>query len=180
MPPDSALAVETGFAARLLRATGLALWLVAAFACIWEVLALQPPASPLHFGLLATPIAQLRGFSFALGTAALLVSLLFPMLYARGEGAVVALLLSASSLLHVAALAYAAGQGLLAVQLLDPRGDARLALYTRGLAHALTVVALCALFARLFRRGSVERGTHADPAGAVREPNDHRQHEQRR
>ena len=106
--------------ARVLRATGFGLWLLAAVAAAWELLALQPPASPLHLGVLAGPIAQLCGFAFALGTAALVTSLAWSSLHAEGEGLFAALLLSVGALVHVAALAYAASAGILAVQFLDP------------------------------------------------------------
>jgi hypothetical protein len=124
---------------RLLVRVGLSLWLCAGFACVWEVLALQPPDSPLHLGVLAGPIAQLVTVSFALGTVHILVGRWWPALYALGEGQVVAGLLAIGAVIHVLALFYAASSGLMAVQLLDPRADARFALYARGLGHALTL-----------------------------------------
>ncbi len=141
----------SSFESRLLVRVGLALWWVAALACVWEVLALQAPDSPLHLGVLSGPIAQLRTFSFALGLGAIVAGSLWPALYAAGEGRAVALLLALGALVHVTALAYAAGRGLIAVQALDPRADARLALYGRTLGHALTLVGLSALCVRALR-----------------------------
>jgi hypothetical protein len=140
------------FAARGLRAVGLLLWLVAGLASVWELLALQPPASPLHLGVLAGPIGQLCSFAFALGAGALLTSLAWPALFPNGGGYAVALMLSLGALTHVAALAYAAGCGMLAVQLLDPRADARYTLYVRALGHLLTLLGLVALLRRALQK----------------------------
>ena len=147
------LAKSHGSESHLLVCVGLLLWLAAALASIWEVLALQPPDSPLHLGVLVGPVVQLRNVSFGLGTMSLVAGLLWPTAYGLGGGRAVALLLALGALLHVASLAYAASCGLLAVQLLDPRTDARLALYVRALGHALTIAALLALSIRLVRRG---------------------------
>ena len=139
------------FEARFLRTAGLLLWLVAWLGSIWELLALQPPASPLHLGVLAGPIGQLCGFAFALGTGALVASLVWPSLYPEGGGRAAALLLVTGALIHVAALAYAASHGLLAVQLLDPRDDARYTLYARALGHGLTLLGLGSMLRRALR-----------------------------
>lgn len=144
-------ASSTSFEPRMLRGLGFALWLVAGLACAWEVLALQPPDSPLHVGVLAGPVAQLANFAFALGTGSLLISLVWPTLYPEDGGRPVAALLVLGALLHVGALTYAASRGLLAVQLLDPRDDARLTLYARALAHLTTLLGLSALLARHLR-----------------------------
>jgi hypothetical protein len=144
MPPE----------ARLLVRLGLLLWLAAALTTVWELLALQPPTSPLHLGILAGPIAQLSNFAFAHGCVALLLGSLWARLYEAGRGRRVAWLFACGALLHLLALAYAASHGLLAIQLLDPRLDARLALYTRAFAHALSSVALVAITIRALRQSS--------------------------
>jgi len=142
---------------RLLLATAFALYLVALFASVWEVAALQPPDSPLHVGILAGPIAQLAVFAFAHATVNALVALAWPLLYERTRGRHAAWLLVAGALLHVAALTFAAARGLLAVQLLDPRADARTLLYTRALALSLIAVALVMLLVRALRSPNVEQ-----------------------
>lgn len=178
-PPENRPPIETPFEVRLLATVGFSLWLVATIACVWEVLALQAPDSPLHAGVLAGPIAQLRGFAFALGTANLVAALVWPRLYADGRGRSVALLLALGALLHVFALTYAALRGLVAVQLLDPRADARYALYGRAVAHALTMWAVALLLARTGwgkRRAALARERHriaAEPACPVGEPTSH-------
>lgn len=139
-------------AARLLLRLGLALWLAAALAAVWELLALQPPDSPLHLGVLAGPIAQLHAVAFSYGCVSVLLALVWPHLYDEGEARWVAWLLALGSSLHVLALGYAAGRGLLAVQLLDPRRDARIALYARSCAHLLASLGLVAVCVRAFRR----------------------------
>jgi len=65
---------------RMLLRVGLLLWLAAAVASAWEVLALQPPDSPFHLGVLAGPIAQLYTMAFALGAAFMLLGLWWPSL----------------------------------------------------------------------------------------------------
>jgi hypothetical protein len=137
---------------RLLVRVGLSLWLTAGLSYVWEVLALQPPDSPLHLGVLAGPIAQLGTLSFALGTVHLLVARWWRSLYAPDEGKGVAGLLIAGAIIQVLALLYAASRGLMAVQLLDPRADARFALYARGLGHGLTLFAGVAILLRTLRR----------------------------
>lgn len=145
-------ASSPAFEPHLLRIVGLALWLVSALACVWEVLALQPPDSPLHLGVLAGPIAQLATFAFALGTVSLLLGALWPSFYEPGEGRVPAALLAAGGVLQVGALTYAASHGLLAVQLLDPRADVRFTLYIRMLAHGCTSTGVVWVLVRLVRR----------------------------
>jgi hypothetical protein len=141
MPPD----------ARLLLRLGISLWFLAALAAGWEVTALQPPDSPVHLGILAGPIAQLRNFAFAYGCALTLLSV--APLWGPGSR-YMAWSLALGAMLHVGALGYAASRGLLAVQIFDPRLDARIALYLRGAAHSLTLFGLGSALARTFRHSS--------------------------
>lgn len=141
----------------MLVRVGLALWLIASLACVWEVLALQPPDSPFHLGVLAGPIVQLRTFAFGLGAISLIAAALWPCLYAPGKGRPAAVLLSAGALAQVGLLGYAASRGLLAVQIFDPRADARFTLYGRALAHAWTLIGLSALLFRALRSLRAER-----------------------
>ncbi|MET0284109.1 MAG: hypothetical protein ABW352_06555 [Polyangiales bacterium] len=134
--------------ARSLFRLGISLWFLAALAAIWELLALQPPDSPLHLGVLVGPIAQLRTFAFAQGCVLALCALW------GGGGRAMSVALALGAVLHVAALGYAASRGLLAVQILDPRGDARAVLYVRGLAHTLSLVGLGIAFVRSLRQSS--------------------------
>lgn len=135
----------------MLLLLGLGLCVLSALSCVWEMLALQMPDSPMHVGVLAGPIAQLRNFSFGLGVGSLVLSLCWPQLFAAGTGKVVAWLWLAGALLHVAALCYAATQGMVSVQFFDPRLDARVVVYTRAIAHALSVGALLMVSARAVR-----------------------------
>ncbi|MEY4514613.1 MAG: hypothetical protein RLZZ450_6735 [Pseudomonadota bacterium] len=137
---------------RLLVRVGLCLWLSAGLACVWEVLALQPPDSPLHLGVLAGPIAQLASISFGLGTVHIIVGYWWSSLYTAGEGKLVAWLLAIGAIVQVLALLYAASRGLMAVQLLDPRLDARMALYARGFGHGLTLAGGIIVLLRAVRR----------------------------
>lgn len=145
-------AERSSFESRLLVRVGLFLCWIAALACVWEVLALQPPDSPLHIGVLSGPIAQLRGFSFALGLGMIATGAVWSSLYEPGQGRPIALALAAGAVLHVIMLAYAASRGLIAVQAFDPRADARFALYGRAFAHLLTWLGLSALCVRALRR----------------------------
>lgn len=154
MPPrESQRPVESRFEARLLLRISFGMWLLAALACVWEVLAMQPPDSPLHVGVLASPVAQLRGFTFGLGCVGAVMALSWERLYEAGRGRAVALTFVLGALLHTAALSYAAARGLLAIQAFDPRPDARYTLYVRTLAHALTMLSVAVLSTRALRAG---------------------------
>jgi hypothetical protein len=148
MPDVSRLSPES----RLLVRVALGLWLVAGAATVWEVLAMQWPDSPFHLGILAGPIGQLRGFSFGLGAALALAAWLWPHLYGPGMGRYALVLLVAGSVVHAGALVYAAMQGMIGVQILDPRADARWLVAARGLGHALVLGALGDAFVRALRR----------------------------
>jgi hypothetical protein len=139
-------------AVRTLILLGLWLCILSALGCVWELLALQMPDSPFHLGVLAGPIGQLRSFSFGLGLGSLVLAWLWPQLYGSGHGFLVLGLWLLASLLQAGALSYAAGQGMVGVQLLDPRLDARLVVYTRIFAHGLSLLALLALAVRAVRR----------------------------
>jgi hypothetical protein len=139
------------FSVRVLARLGLGLCLLSGLACVWELLALQMPDSPFHLGVLSGPIAQLRGFSFGLGLGALGLAGLWPGLYAAGEGRWVLWTLLAAATIQVLALGYAAGQGMVGVQLLDPRLDARLVVYARLGSHGLLLLGLSALLVRALR-----------------------------
>lgn len=137
---------------RTLARLALALCLVSGLACVWELFALQMPDSPFHLGVLSGPIVQLRNYSFALGLGALALAPLWRGLFAPDRGQITLWILVGAALLQVAALGYAASQGMIGVQLLDPRLDARVLVYVRLLAHALLLVGLGALLVRAFSR----------------------------
>lgn len=141
-------------APRLLLLAGLWLCLVSGVACVWELLALQMPDSPFHVGVLSGPIAQLRNFSFGLGLGLLVMSTLWRSLYAADQALWLAYTLSGAAWLQVGALGYAAGQGMVGVQLLDPRLDARLVVYVRLFAFAALLIGLVTLLVRALRSRS--------------------------
>jgi hypothetical protein len=136
---------------RILVRVALWLWLLAALATVWEALALQAPDSPLHFGILAGPIVQLRDHCFAQGAGMFIAALLWPMAHAEKRGLFTLALLLSGVLVGTAALAYAASEGILGAQVFDPRQDARRVLYARGVGLSLWMLALVDLFARSFR-----------------------------
>lgn len=153
MPPS-----QRPFASRLLLRVGFVLWWCAALTCLWEGLALQVPTSPYHFGVLAGPVGQLRATTFALGTAALLLSSIWPDHYGDDAGKLVLSLLLAGAGLQLGPLVYAASHGLMAVQLLDPRDDVRWCAYARALGHALSWLGVGDLVRRsLFGAGQTSR-----------------------
>ncbi|HEX6242074.1 MAG TPA: hypothetical protein VFZ61_14290 [Polyangiales bacterium] len=137
---------------RTLARLALSLCCLSALACVWELSALQVPDSPFHFGVLSGPIVQLRNFSFALGLGALGLSAVWRRLYAQGEGRWQLWTLVGAALVQVAALTYAAANGMVGVQLLDPRVDARVVVYVRLVGHAALLVGLGALLVRVWRR----------------------------
>ena len=137
--------------ARVLVRSGLVLWLVAGFATVWEVLAMQGPDSPLRVGIVVGPIAQLRSFAFALGAVCFAAAWLWPSLYAPGKGRIALGALVVGSSLHVATLLYAASPRMVAVQAFDPRPDAPLLFIARAVSHALFLVALGAVTTQAFK-----------------------------
>jgi hypothetical protein len=138
--------------ARVLVRSGLVLWLVAALATVWEVLAMQSFDSPARVGLLAGPVGQLRGFAFGLGAVLFVAAWLWVRLYGEGRGRVALGLLAGGALLHTLVLAYAAHHGMVAVQVFDPRPDARWVVILRGAGHLLVMLALGDALLRAFRR----------------------------
>jgi hypothetical protein len=138
-------------AVRILVRVALALLCLSAGAACWEFLALQMPDSPFHLGVLSGPIAQARNFSAALGVAGLALAPRWPSLYRAGEGRLALALMLAGAGVLTAALFYAAAQGMVGAQLLDPRLDARLVAYARALGHALLSVSLVVIFVRALR-----------------------------
>jgi hypothetical protein len=136
---------------RLLVLVALSLWLLAGAASVWELLAMQSPDSPLRLGVLAGPIAQLRSHSFGLGALLALAAWLWPRLYPAGRARGVLAVLVGGALVHTGALWVAAARGLLAVQLFDPRADARVLLYARLFGSVLGWLGLLALAVRAAR-----------------------------
>lgn len=139
---------------RILVRVALALLCLSAGASCWEFLALQMPDSPFHLGVLSGPIAQARNFSAALGVGALALAPLWPRLYGAGEGRLALGLMLAGAGVLTAALLYAASQGMVGAQLLDPRLDARLVAYARASGHALLSVSLLLVLVRALRSES--------------------------
>jgi hypothetical protein len=153
------------FESRLLALVGLSLWLVSGAAGVWEVLALQPPESPFHLGVLSGPISQLRTYSFGLGTLLCVLALLVPLLAPQGGVRLWVVALVVGALLHTGTLLVAASRGMQAVQIFDPREDARTLLYARAVGHGITLLAGVALFGRALRRGAwVKPGAARDEA----------------
>lgn len=137
---------------RILIRAGLLLWLLSAFAMVWETLALQAPDSPLHFGILAGPAAQLCQQSFGLGIALFVAAWLWPFVHPnKSAWFTLAMLLTGASV-SCAALFYAASEGIMGAQFFDPRPDARTVLYARSVGLGLLVLAGITLFVRSLRK----------------------------
>jgi hypothetical protein len=137
---------------RALIRLALVLWSLAALAAVWEGMAMQAPDSPFHVGVLAGPIGQLRGYTFAVGTGMLGAAWLWPWLYPQGKGRFSLAALILGALLSTAALAYAALHGMIGAQLIDPRPDARAIAVARGAGHVLLMSALFSAALQAFRR----------------------------
>jgi len=115
---------------RLFVAAGVMFWVCSALAVFWEGLALQSPVSALHLGVLVGPVSQLRNGTFAFGTGCF------------GLAATWSRIFEGSAAFHTFALAFAAAQGLLAVQYADPRADAHALVLVRLISHGLTTLGL--------------------------------------
>lgn len=143
--------------ARVLAVVGLGLWLLAGICEVWEVLAVQSPDSPFHFGVLAGPVSQLRGHCFGLGTLSVGLACLWPLFGIERGWLLLATFLTGASL-ETLALSWAAACGMLAAQVFDPRPDARLMLYLRALGHGLVLLAGVGFFVRALQRHIVGEG----------------------
>ena len=139
-------------AVRSLVRLALTLLCLSAGAASWEFSALQIPDSPFHMGVLSGPIAQARNFSGALGVGALALAPIWPRLYGPGEGRLALALALAGTGVLIPAVFYAAAQGMVGAQLLDPRLDARLVAYARASGHVLLTLALVLLLVRALKR----------------------------
>lgn len=139
--------------ARLLAVVGLGLWVLSGLCQVWEVLAVQSPDSPFHFGVLAGPVVQLRSHCFALGAVCVGLSCLWPVLGLESGWLLLGAFLT-GALFETAALTWAAANGMLAVQVFDPRPDARLMLYLRAFGHGLSLLAGIAFFVSAARTAS--------------------------
>ncbi len=139
------------WSSRLLSLVGLVLWLVALLAAVCEVLASQAPASPFHWGVLPGPFAQLQTQCFWLGTLLMGLAWMWPRWLGAGGGRVSLWLLVSGAILESGSLLWAAASGMLAVQINDPRGDARLMFYGRALGHALVLLGALSLLPAALR-----------------------------
>jgi len=137
---------------RILIRAALGLWLLSAFAMVWEALALQAPDSPLHFGILSGPAGQLCQQSFGLGIALFVSAWLWPFVHPKRSGRLTLGLLLTGAFISGAALLYAASEGIMGAQFFDPRADARKVLYARSLGLLLLVLAGIELLVRSLRK----------------------------
>jgi hypothetical protein len=127
---------------RLFVAAGVMFWVCSALAVFWEGLALQSPVSALHLGVLVGPVSQLRNGTFAFGTGCFGLAATWSRIFEPGKGLFPCSLLLGSAAFHTFALAFAAAQGLLAVQFADPRADAHALVLVRLISHGLTTLGL--------------------------------------
>jgi len=107
--------------------------LVGLGAGVFELMATQAPYTPLHFGVLAAPFSQLRGAAFWLGLFAFVC---------------------AGSVLSLSAMAWAAAEGMMAIQVFDPRPGAGWLAIVRLLGQGLVLIAALDVARRLLRRGA--------------------------
>lgn len=148
---------------RLLSLVALVLWLVASVSGVCEVLASQSPDSAFHWGILPGPFDQLQSQSFWLGTLLMGFAWLWPHWVAPGRGLVRLGSLIAGACLQTASLMWAASNGMLAVQIADPRPDARLMFYVRALGHGLFLLGCCSFVPRAIRAALKGQASAATP-----------------
>lgn len=125
--------------ARVVLCLAGALLLAAAAAGVWELLASQAPGSPLYLGMLPAPIERLRHDTFDFGVLLAIAGLLL------GERALprrVLIWLAAGSALLLLSGVYAAGTGMVGVQITDLRPDAPWLFGAKVLGRALLIAGL--------------------------------------
>jgi len=128
--------------------------LVGLAAGIFELMATQAPYTPLHFGVLAAPFTQLRSSAFWLSLFACVCAWLRPKLGSEREVWILFGLLSAGSVLSLGAMAWAAGEGMMAIQVFDPRPGARWFALVRLLGQGLVLFGGLMVARRLLRRAA--------------------------
>jgi len=121
---------------------------------VFELMATQAPYTPLHFGVLAAPFSQLRGAAFWLGLFAFVCAWLRPRLGSERASWILFGLVSAGSVLSLSAMAWAAAEGMMAIQVFDPRPGAGWLAIVRLLGQGLVLIAALDVARRLLRRGA--------------------------
>lgn len=132
----------------------LGVFVGAALAGVWEVLAAQAPGSPLYLGMLPGPVQALRESALWLGTLTLLASLVWSRVPAQPASAAPGRILRGlqmGAVLSLSASAYAASQGMRGEQLFDLRTDGTTVFVLKYTGHVLLAAALLALAPRLLR-----------------------------
>jgi len=128
-----------------------ALTLVAGLvAGVFELMATQAPYTPLHFGVLAAPFAQLRASGLWLSLFAFVAAGLRPRLGER-EPWILFGLYALGTLMSLSAMAWAAAQGMMAIQVFDPRPGAGWIAITRLAGQGLILLAAVDACRRLLR-----------------------------
>jgi len=110
---------------------------------VLELTASQAPYTPLHFGILAAPFAQLRRSALWLSVFACVLAWLGPRLPSERERWILFGLFASGSLLSLGAMGWAAARGMMAMQVFDPSPGAGWLAVVRLAGQAL--ILLCAL-----------------------------------
>lgn len=131
---------------------GVLLLVVAAGAAVWELFALQPPHSRFQAGVLAEPIAQLRGTATVYALVLLAAAWLLPWAWPDKEPKAIVAAVHAAVVLTIGALVYGASRSLMGLQILDLRTDAQVMFGTRVVGQGLSMGCLLVLAWRLLRR----------------------------
>ncbi|MDH5492201.1 MAG: hypothetical protein OEY14_09620 [Myxococcales bacterium] len=149
--------------ARYLVRLGALVLIFAIFVGVWELVAAQAPYTPLDFGLLEAPARQLRQHALAIGLLLLLGAWLLPWVAPEREPKVLLGLITLGTLLSLGAMTWAAAAGMMAIQIFDPRGDARLLAYLRLIGQGILALAALEYLRRLLRAGRAPGGARGEP-----------------
>lgn len=111
--------------AQALVRLGLVVLLGAAVAAVWEVLALQAPTSPYHFGVLPGPVGALRDSASITALCLFAAAWLWPWASQGRELRAWLVLVHVGVIVSLGALTYGATTGMYGVQIDDLRVDSR-------------------------------------------------------
>ncbi len=106
--------------ARALVRLAVVLLVVGAIAGVWELLALQAPSSPVHFGELPGPVTQLRNTAVTLSLILFAVAWLMPWAAGDREPMLFVGAVHVGATVTLGAMIYGAARGLLGIQVIDP------------------------------------------------------------
>lgn len=144
--------MRIGRSAQALVRLGVVLLLIAAVAAVWELLALQAPASEWHVGVLSGPVGTLRNTAVTFALVFFAAAWLMPWAAPHGEPRALVIAVHVGVAIVIVALAYGATTGMYGVQIQDLRTGSVWLFRCRALGMAILFVCLLDFARRILLR----------------------------